>query len=78
MEFLFGLIVGLFVGATVGVVLAGWLTTPKRETSEALHKALIWSLAYLQQGVDYHDSDYYTTVAMAQSALDLAKRAGYE
>ena len=78
MELLFGLVVGLFIGATLGIVLAGWLTTPKREATKALHYALIWSLAYLQQGVDYHDSDWYTTVAMAESALALAKKAGYE
>lgn len=78
MEFLIGLIVGLFIGATLGILLAGWLTTPKREVTEALHEALIWSLAYLQQGVDSRDSDYYTTVAMILAALALAKEASYE
>ena len=78
MELLFGLIVGLFIGASLATVLARWALTLQREAAEALHEALVWSLAYLQQGVDSRDSDYYATVAKILAALSLAKRAGYE
>ncbi len=78
METLFGLIVGLLIGASLATVLARWALTPQRVAGGALHEALIWSLAYLQQGVDSRDSDYYATVAKILAALSLAKQAGYE
>ena len=47
------------------------LATAEREAGPALHVALVWALAYLLQGVDYHDSDWYTTVRMAKAAIAL-------
>ena len=41
------------------------------EREAVLCDALFWSLAYLEQGVDSRDSDYFMTVGMVQAALAL-------